>query len=108
MTVESTANVRVAIRVRPLSSAERLENSTPETVSLVLDDGSGISQEPSFSSACQLIIGKKHTFSFDKVYGTEVNQTTLFETSVLPLLDKYLEGYNVTIFAYGQVSSPIV
>ena len=55
-------------------------------------------------------IAKKRSFSshanvtrhkFDKVFGPRSDQREVFETTK-PLIDAALEGYNSTIFAYGQ------
>ena len=41
-------------------------------------------------------------FTFDAVYGMESLQTAIYEETASPLVDSVLEGYNGTIFAYGQ------
>ncbi|RKP33765.1 P-loop containing nucleoside triphosphate hydrolase protein, partial [Dimargaris cristalligena] len=46
----------------------------------------------------------KH-FTFDYVFGQQSTQSEIYESSVVPLLDKFVDGYNVTILAYGQTSS---
>ncbi|KAJ1654804.1 hypothetical protein IWQ61_005328 [Dispira simplex] len=44
-------------------------------------------------------------FTFDYVFGPQSAQSDIYEASVVPLLDKFVDGYNVTILAYGQTSS---
>jgi len=50
---------------------------------------------------------RKHEkpISFDGVFSEDSTQHTIFETSALPLVDACCNGYNGTIFAYGQTSS---
>ena len=43
--------------------------------------------------------------SYDYVYGTEHNTGDLYETAVAPLLEKALDGFHCTIFAYGQTGA---
>lgn len=47
----------------------------------------------------------RHSFSFDRVFDVDAAQTTVYQTSVAPLVQRFLDGYNTTIFAYGQTSS---
>ncbi|CAG8554395.1 7724_t:CDS:2 [Dentiscutata erythropus] len=48
---------------------------------------------------------KKQTWTFDKVFGPESSQKDIYEQTVKSMVDKFLEGFNVTILAYGQTSS---
>ncbi|CAF1331130.1 unnamed protein product [Adineta ricciae] len=41
-------------------------------------------------------------FTFDAVYPENSNTETLYTDSVFPLVESVLEGYNATVFAYGQ------
>ena len=41
-------------------------------------------------------------FIFDSVYGNESSQRQLYDETAFPLVESVLEGYNGTIFAYGQ------
>ena len=44
-----------------------------------------------------------HSFTFDAVLGTDATQQDLYMQLISPLVDVFLSGINVTIFAYGQV-----
>jgi len=44
---------------------------------------------------------KEIKYGFDRVFPPESTQVEVFESTCLPLLDKVLEGYNATVFAYG-------
>jgi len=48
---------------------------------------------------------KCHSFTFDRVYDLDTKQEEIFRQSVDPLVQRFLEGYNATVFAYGQTSS---
>lgn len=43
------------------------------------------------------------TFTFDAVYGEESTQRAFYDESCYDLVESVLEGFNGTIFAYGQV-----
>ena len=44
-------------------------------------------------------------FTFDSVFDWNCSQQTVYEQTALPIVDSVLEGYNGTVFAYGQVSA---
>jgi len=46
-----------------------------------------------------------HKFEFDHVFDTESIQKDVYDISARPIVDSVLEGFNGTIFAYGQTSS---
>ena len=41
-------------------------------------------------------------FSFDAVYDWNSSQRQVYDESAFPLVESVIEGYNGTIFAYGQ------
>ena len=45
----------------------------------------------------------KKSFSFDGVFDTKSSQTEVYDGVVRPVVDEVLQGYNCTVFAYGQV-----
>lgn len=44
-------------------------------------------------------------YHFDKVFGPEEAQTDVYYTVLHPLIAEVLEGYNCTVFAYGQTGT---
>ncbi|KAK3847876.1 MAG: P-loop containing nucleoside triphosphate hydrolase protein, partial [Linnemannia gamsii] len=44
-------------------------------------------------------------FTFDHIFGTDAAQEEIYRGCVKRMVDKFMEGYNVTIMAYGQTSS---
>lgn len=90
--------VKVMIRVRPLNSMER-NQSTLESIEvfppqcqidLIKSDKSGVQKKP---------------FFYDKVFDQTLDQQTVYESSAFQLVESTIEGYNTTIFVYGQTSS---
>lgn len=45
------------------------------------------------------------TYAFDRVFGPEADQNMVYREVVEGMLDEVLEGYNCTIFAYGQTGT---
>ncbi|KAJ2768804.1 hypothetical protein IWQ56_002798, partial [Coemansia nantahalensis] len=45
------------------------------------------------------------SFHYDHVFGPEASQPAVYDAAVAPLLARFVEGYNVTVLAYGQTSS---
>lgn len=46
-----------------------------------------------------------HTFSFDHVYDQQCTQSAVYENTAKAVVESSLEGYNATIFAYGQTGT---
>jgi kinesin family protein 6/9 len=46
-----------------------------------------------------------YDFQFDHVFDTQTKQEEVFDCVAKDVIDSCLEGYNGTIFAYGQVHS---
>ena len=42
------------------------------------------------------------SFTYDAVYGDKCLQSEIYDESAFPLVESVIEGYNGTIFAYGQ------
>lgn len=47
-------------------------------------------------------------FTFDAVYDETTQQKAFYEESCYDLVEGVMEGYNGTIFAYGQVTPPFL
>lgn len=44
-------------------------------------------------------------FTFDRSFGPDSNQMTVYQSVVAPLIEEVLSGYNCTVFAYGQTGT---
>ncbi|XP_041957143.1 centromere-associated protein E isoform X10 [Alosa sapidissima] len=96
MTEESA--VKVCVRVRPLIQREEAAAENAEPVQLYwradkqtihqVDDGN-----------------PTKSFSFDRVFSAEESTNQLYQDIAKSLVVSTVEGYNGTIFAYGQTSS---
>ncbi|XP_044489949.1 kinesin-like protein KIN-5C [Mangifera indica] len=95
---EKGVNVQVLLRCRPFSD-EELRNNVPQVVTC-----NEYQREVSVS---QNIAGKQidRVFIFDKVFGPSAQQKDLYEQAVVPIVSEVLDGFNCTIFAYGQTGT---
>ncbi|ONM00591.1 Kinesin-like protein KIN-5D [Zea mays] len=91
-------NIQVLLRCRPLSDEER-RVGTPVVVTC--------NDQRREVSVAQNIANKQidRTFAFDKVLGPKSQQQDVFNHAVVPLVSEVLDGYNCTIFAYGQTGT---
>ncbi|KAJ4970085.1 hypothetical protein NE237_003184 [Protea cynaroides] len=95
---EKGVNVQVLLRCRPFSE-EELRNNAPQVITC-----NDYQREVSVT---QNIAGKQidRVFTFDKVFGPSAQQKDLYEQAVVPIVNEVLEGFNCTIFAYGQTGT---
>ena len=89
--VTNEVAVKVAVRVRPLNNREKLHQHKP-CVRIA-------------SESNQIVIGKDKVFTFDYVIPPKTSQADLYEMCVKNLVHSMFEGYNATVFAYGQTVS---
>lgn len=45
-----------------------------------------------------------HSFTFDYVFSEDSSQIEVYDNTAKPAVLSILEGYNATVFAYGQVA----
>lgn len=90
----SSESVRVMVRARPFNDREK---------------GKGCKNCIEADMAnCQVILNNptdadlSKAFGYDAVFPTSVSQQTVYEQSSFPIIESVLDGYNGTIFAYGQ------
>lgn len=94
--------VKVVVRSRPMSTNEKNKNCrsiieidkqrftvTIRKADDEIDPTTGEKVEPK-------------TFTFDAVYDEYSSQREIYDQTAYPLVESVLEGYNGTIFAYGQ------
>ncbi|CAL5014111.1 unnamed protein product [Urochloa decumbens] len=95
---EKAVNVQVLLRCRPFSDEERRSNA-PQVVTC-----NEYQREVAVS---QTIAGKQsdRVFTFDKVFGPTAKQQDLYNQAIIPIVNEVLEGFNCTIFAYGQTGT---
>ncbi|XP_045612288.1 kinesin-like protein KIF3A isoform X1 [Procambarus clarkii] len=92
-------NVRVVVRVRPLSEKEThsgyksMVECDDLNCSLLVTNPDAQAGEP------------PKVFTFDSVFGQDSKQVDVYNLAARPIVENVLEGYNGTIFAYGQTGT---
>ncbi|KAJ4374089.1 Kinesin- motor protein [Neocucurbitaria cava] len=91
-------NINVVVRCRGRNDREVRENS-----------GVVVSTNGIKGSTVELSMGpsalSNKTYQFDKVFSPAADQNMVFDEVVSPILDEVLDGFNCTIFAYGQTGT---
>ncbi|KAL8846020.1 MAG: hypothetical protein Q9221_008851 [Calogaya cf. arnoldii] len=95
---EEETNIHVVVRCRGRNEREVRENSG---VVVSTDGVQGKNVELSMGASAL----SNKTYHFDKVFSPAADQAMVFDDVVTPLLDEMLQGYNCTIFAYGQTGT---
>ena len=85
-------SVKVAIRVRPMNKREKEEKSV---ICVEVD------QTNNTVSVTSPKVDTK-TFQFDYVYPMDSTQRQVYDEVAFPIVDSIFQGYNGTVFAYGQ------
>ncbi|XP_064447469.1 kinesin-like protein KIF21A isoform X7 [Mirounga angustirostris] len=85
------SSVRVAVRIRPQLAKEKIEGCHICT--------SVTPGEP------QVFLGKDKAFTFDYVFDIESQQEQIYTQCIEKLIEGCFEGYNATVFAYGQTGA---
>uniref|UniRef100_D8PT11 Kinesin n=1 Tax=Schizophyllum commune (strain H4-8 / FGSC 9210) TaxID=578458 RepID=D8PT11_SCHCM len=99
-------NIQVVIRCRRRSEKEIAENSP-----IIVSSSGAKSHEISIEAAAPvssmgvLTLAPIKTYPFDLVFGPEADQALVYHEVVAPMLDEVLQGYNCTLFAYGQTGT---
>ena len=106
--LELKGNVRVFCRVRPPTNVEQKNSqvalAAPQTGELA-GRGVEVSQVAASSGGPSAAKGpQRHVFTFDRVFGPQSGQMEVFE-EVSALVQSALDGYRVTVFAYGQTNA---
>eukprot|EP01147_Barroeca_monosierra_P005546 gene5546-172_t len=99
--------VKVVIRCRPLNSDEHRDNrkecvAIDENTGTITVNSLDVSRLSPFARGSAK---EPRVYTFDNVYGMSSLQENIYNTSALPIVDAVLEGFNGTIFAYGQTGT---
>ncbi|KYK59313.1 kinesin [Drechmeria coniospora] len=89
----SANSIKVVARFRPQNRIE-LESGGKPIVSFSSDDSCTLDSREAQGS-----------FTFDKVFDMGCKQQDIFDFSIRPTVDDILNGYNGTVFAYGQTGA---
>lgn len=103
---DNETNIRVIIRCRRRSEREVQENSP-----IVVSTNGRKSQEITIETAAPVTslglvtLPPTRTYPFDLVFGPEADQSDIYHDVVSPMLTEVMQGYNCTLFAYGQTGT---
>jgi len=92
MKAKKSECVKVAIRVRPMNAREKAENSQ---ICVEVDQTNNTVSVTSPKADTK-------TFQFDFVYPMDSTQRQVYDEVAFPIVDSIFQGYNGTVFAYGQ------
>ena len=114
---ELVSNVQVCARIRPLNthvkskelgglsaknySNRKSQNNDDFVAWDISEDKSSVYQ----SSETEKVHGRVHSYTLDRVFGTDVTTDEVYNESVASLVKRAMEGYNSTVLAYGQTST---
>lgn len=83
-------NIQIYIRLKPSSPKNSLEHLSitnhSKTINLVHKN-------------------KKLSFTFNKIFNQSATQSEIFNKTINPIFDSFMNGYNSTIICYGQTGS---
>jgi kinesin family protein 3/17 len=97
VTSDKSETVRVVVRCRPLNKKE-LEDGREQIVHMDPTNGTCTVTPPGANEPPK-------NFTFDAVYAPNTRQEVLYKQSASSIVDSVLQGYNGTIFAYGQTGT---
>ncbi|OAF72115.1 hypothetical protein A3Q56_00110 [Intoshia linei] len=84
------SNVKVAVRVRPMSENE-IENNCDHCLH-ICDDAT-------------VLFENNRRFEFEYAFNESCDQKHIYDKTMNSLIDELFLGFNVTVFAYGQTNS---
>jgi len=95
--VPKTESVKVIIRCRPFTRQEEIDQ---RKIAVKVNEDKGEIQIMKSSGDEQ-----PRNFTFDRVYGLASKQEVIFDENAQPIIKFVCEGYNGTIFCYGQTGT---
>ena len=109
-------NLRVSIRVRPPLNRETQEGITFRSIALVSEDHKSISLAEYVGAEFSEIERQRqwieepslfhlHRFTFDTIFDMDSLQEDVYNITAKQAVQSVLEGYNSTIFCYGQTGT---
>ncbi|CAD8103013.1 unnamed protein product [Paramecium primaurelia] len=85
--------VKVVVRVRPFNQREKENNSKPCV---------NVDEKQNVVELLKPVDNESKQFSYDYVFGMNAKQSYIYEKTAFNLVESVIDGYNGTIFAYGQ------
>ncbi|CAG0914830.1 unnamed protein product [Notodromas monacha] len=95
---EMGSGINVFVRIRPLSKAEASKYQQPAFTAV--GDTVVVLRDPSYPDT-----GASRTWDFSQVFGPTSTQEEVYDHCVSPVIADVINGYNCTVFAYGQTGT---
>jgi kinesin family protein 3/17 len=95
---KSSESVKVVVKVRPLNTTEQ-NNGNEQIVRMDMKSGVAVLCKPGGSER------EMKDFTFDAVFDHTATQQMLFDDTALEIVDSVMDGFNGTIFCYGQTGA---
>lgn len=95
---DKEVNVQVLLRCRPFIDEEQRLNM-PKVITC---NDSKREVTVSQTVGCKQV---DRVFTFDKVFGPKAQQRSIYDQAISPIVAEVLEGFNCTVFAYGQTGT---
>lgn len=90
--IDEDCAVKIAVRERPLFAIEEKGASKQNEERFITSEG-------------KVLIVDNRPYIFDHIIGPEANQEDLYCSVIQPLVNKTLQGFDSTVFAYGQTGT---
>ena len=96
--IDTSDGMKVFLRIRP--------SDTNMTGTIrVESDNSIITTAPETSKRAQYTKTEERHYVFSRVFGAQSTQVDIFDTSVEPLLNRFMQGESCVLFAYGMTNA---
>jgi kinesin family protein 3/17 len=96
--MSKSESIKVVVRCRPLNSREK-EDGRQKIVDMDKKNCQVVLNNPKGDTSGE----PPKQFTFDAVMDELISQKEVYELSARPIVSNVIEGYNGTVFAYGQV-----
>jgi hypothetical protein len=97
---DKKSTIRVYLRVRPLSVAEKKRVGEDANTITIVDDNTVVVKAPEGSHGSRSADGTD-TFSFDRVFPPSSDQESVFSNTLDPIVKDMVNGVSGLLFAYG-------
>lgn len=97
-------NMLVAVRMRPLSMKE-LQSGQRSCCEVMGDKIVAITKAKKPGAVLKSEMGSVNEYQFDEAFDANVPQYEVYQRTAKRLIPSVLEGFNVTVFAYGATGA---
>jgi hypothetical protein len=80
-------------------------SAPPQTYAWDCIGGDTVSQRNDIGGTAELVRGRTHAYTLDRVYGPDESTQQLYDSSIQSLVHAAMDGYHSSILAYGQTST---